>query len=85
MGGALDRGDDASPPWNAWTREGRDLMESRPKRDLLLRMMAVLGNYDYILPRREDWPVMPTAKKSFELLPYGFFDRNPALDLPARP
>jgi primary-amine oxidase len=37
------------------------------------------------VPRAEDWPVMPTAAKSFELRPYDFFDRNPAIDLPARP
>ena len=37
------------------------------------------------VPRAEDWPVMPTAAKSFELRPYDFFDRNPAIDLPAKP
>lgn len=34
------------------------------------------------IPRPEDWPVMPTAYINFQLKPAGFFDRNPALDLP---
>ena len=34
------------------------------------------------LPRPEDWPVMPVETCGFTLLPVGFFDRNPALDLP---
>lgn len=34
-------------------------------------------------PRPEDWPVMPMDYCGFKLKPYGFFDRNPALDLPA--
>ena len=34
------------------------------------------------LPRPEDWPVMPTEYCGFLLQPVGFFDRNPALDLP---
>ncbi|MGJ9385795.1 primary-amine oxidase [Salipaludibacillus sp. CF4.18] len=32
--------------------------------------------------RPEDWPVMPTAYIHFQLKPVGFFDRNPAIDLP---
>jgi len=32
--------------------------------------------------RPEDWPVMPTMKLGFHLKPEGFFDGNPALDLP---
>jgi primary-amine oxidase len=34
------------------------------------------------LTRPEDWPVMPVDKVSFWLKPFGFFDRNPALDVP---
>ncbi len=32
--------------------------------------------------RPEDWPVMPVEYTGFLCTPYGFFDRNPALDLP---
>jgi primary-amine oxidase len=32
--------------------------------------------------RPEDWPVIPVAYTGFTLHPLGFFDRNPALDLP---
>lgn len=35
------------------------------------------------VPRSEDWPVMPVVHTGFKLVPSGFFDRNPALDLPA--
>ncbi|MSR58057.1 MAG: primary-amine oxidase [Planctomycetaceae bacterium] len=34
------------------------------------------------VPRLEDWPVMPVASLGFFLKPDGFFERNPALDLP---
>jgi primary-amine oxidase len=34
------------------------------------------------LTRPEDWPVMPVDTVSFWLKPFGFFDRNPALDVP---
>ena len=33
------------------------------------------------LPRPEDWPVLSTMWHSVSLVPYGFFDRNPSLDL----
>ncbi len=32
--------------------------------------------------RPEDWPVLPTMWHSVSLVPYGFFDHNPALDVP---
>jgi len=34
------------------------------------------------VPRPEDWPVMPVASLGFTLKPDGFFEQNPALDLP---
>jgi primary-amine oxidase len=34
------------------------------------------------VPRLEDWPVMPVSRIGFMLKPVGFFDRNPALDVP---
>ena len=33
-------------------------------------------------PRPEDWPVMPTDYAKFTLKPYGFFTKNPALNVP---
>ena len=36
-------------------------------------------------PRPEDWPVMPVDYAGFKLKPQGFFDRNPALNVPAAP
>lgn len=34
------------------------------------------------IPRPEDWPVMPVMYTGFKLMPVGFFDHNPALDVP---
>ena len=34
-------------------------------------------------PRTEDWPVMPVDSTGFHLVPNGFFDRNPTLDVPS--
>lgn len=33
------------------------------------------------VPRPEDWPVMPTHRIGFKLVPRGFFNRNPAINL----
>ena len=35
------------------------------------------------VPMAEDWPVMPAKVDEIVLKPRNFFDRNPALDLPA--
>ncbi|HIK54283.1 MAG TPA: primary-amine oxidase [Synechococcales cyanobacterium M55_K2018_004] len=37
------------------------------------------------IPRTEDWPIMPVAYSGFTLKPVGFFDANPALDVPPSP
>ncbi|HEX9682501.1 MAG TPA: primary-amine oxidase [Acidimicrobiales bacterium] len=37
------------------------------------------------IARPEDWPVMPTEPVGFTLLPFGFFDRNPTLDVAPSP
>jgi primary-amine oxidase len=34
------------------------------------------------IPRPEEWPVMPVSSVGFSLKPLGFFERNPALDVP---
>ncbi|MEV8273037.1 primary-amine oxidase [Microbacterium sp. NPDC077184] len=34
------------------------------------------------VPRPEDWPIMPVDYAGFWLKPYGFFDVNPAMDVP---
>lgn len=36
------------------------------------------------VPRPEDWPVMPVEYTGFHLIPVGFFDKNPTLDLPSK-
>lgn len=37
------------------------------------------------IPRPEEWPVMPVEYAGFQLVPVGFFDANPAVDLPPPP
>jgi primary-amine oxidase len=34
------------------------------------------------LPRPEDWPVMPVEYCGVHLIPVGFFDQNPTINLP---
>ncbi|WP_123683133.1 primary-amine oxidase [Amycolatopsis thermoflava] len=57
-----------------WQREDRSLDGAE------LVLWATVGSHHF--PRPEDWPVMPVAKARLRLEPDGFFDRNPALDVP---
>jgi primary-amine oxidase len=71
-----------------------DLVNQNPGGDGLPRYQSAdrnLDGADVVLwhtfgvthfPRPEDWPVMPTDYVGFRLTPYGFFDRNPTLNVP---
>ena len=55
--------------------------EDRPIADTDLVFWYTFGHTH--LPRLEDYPVMPTAYIGFLLKPSGFFDQNPANDVPS--
>jgi primary-amine oxidase len=58
----------------AWTAADRNVDTT----DIVLWHTFGLTHF----PRPEDWPVMPVDSAGFVLKPYGFFDRNPTLDIP---
>ena len=58
----------------AWTARDRSVVDT----DIVLWHSFGVTH----VPRPEDWPVMPVESTGFALLPFGFFDRNPALDVP---
>jgi primary-amine oxidase len=58
----------------AWTKADRPIDD----RDIVV--WYTFGHHH--VPRPEDWPVMPVATIGFTLKPIGFFERNPALDVP---
>ncbi|HUV11728.1 MAG TPA: tyramine oxidase, partial [Acidimicrobiia bacterium] len=64
-------GGDGLPAWTAADRSVTDT-------DVVL--WYTFGVTHFVRP--EDWPVMPVEYTGFLLSPMGFFDRNPALDVP---
>ncbi len=66
------KGGDGLP---AWTSADRAIENT----DLVLWYTLGLRH----VVRAEDWPVLSTEWSEFELRPFDFFQRNPALDLPA--
>ena len=52
----------------------------RPLEDADVVLWYTFGAHHVVRP--EDWPVMPVTAIGFMLKPVGFFDGNPALDLP---
>jgi primary-amine oxidase len=58
----------------AWIAQGRSIENE----DIVVWYSFGLHH----LPRPEDWPVMPVHHIGFMLKPFGFFDENPALDVP---
>jgi primary-amine oxidase len=61
----------------AWTQANRSLENTN------VVLWYTVGVHH--VPRPEDWPVMPVTYYGFTLKPVGFFDRNPALDVPPPP
>jgi primary-amine oxidase len=57
-----------------WTQADRSIEQTN------LVVWYTMGAHH--VPRLEDWPVMPVNRIGFMLKPVGFFDRNPALDVP---
>jgi primary-amine oxidase len=64
-------GGDGLPAWTA---------ADRPVADTDVVLWYTFGVTHLVRP--EDWPVMPVERTGFSLVPFGFFDRNPALDVP---
>ncbi|KAG0494981.1 hypothetical protein HPP92_005975 [Vanilla planifolia] len=57
-----------------WVKKNRSLEET----DIVLWYVFGVTH----IPRLEDWPVMPVDRLGFMLLPHGFFNCSPAVDVP---
>ncbi|XP_031480060.1 diamine oxidase [copper-containing] 1, peroxisomal isoform X1 [Nymphaea colorata] len=60
-----------------WVQQNRPLEET----DIVLWYVFGITH----IPRLEDWPVMPVDRLGFMLLPHGFFNCSPAVDVPPSP
>jgi primary-amine oxidase len=61
----------------AWTKKNRSIMDT----DIVA--WYTVGFHH--APRAEDWPQMPIMWHEFQIRPYDFFPKNPAMDLPLKP
>ena len=66
-----------SPPGEGLPRYAA---QNRPVVDRPITVWHTFGHHH--VPRPEDYPVQPVVHCGFTLQPFGFFDRNPTLDLP---
>lgn len=66
---------DGSDGVQVWAQRNRDIENA----DIVA--WPVFGLHH--LPRLEDYPVQPVITTGFKLMPSGFFDRNPGLNIPA--
>jgi primary-amine oxidase len=57
-----------------WTAANRDIEDT----DIVLWYTTGFHH----VARPEDWPILPLELHGFNLVPAGFFERNPAIDLP---
>ncbi|KAG6759026.1 hypothetical protein POTOM_035490 [Populus tomentosa] len=57
-----------------WVKQNRSLEET----DVVLWYVFGVTH----IPRLEDWPVMPVERIGFMLMPHGFFNSSPAVDVP---
>ncbi|XP_039018117.1 copper methylamine oxidase-like isoform X2 [Hibiscus syriacus] len=57
-----------------WVKQNRSLEEA----DIVLWYVFGITH----VPRLEDWPVMPVEHIGFMLMPHGFFNCSPAIDVP---
>ncbi len=60
-----------------WTKKNRPIMNT----DIVA--WYTVGFHH--TPRPEDWPQMPLMWHEFQIRPFGFFGKNPTMDLPLKP
>ncbi len=65
-------GDEGLPAW---------VQANRPLENTDVVLWYTFGQHHVVRP--EDWPVMPTSYIGFMLKPVGFFESNPAIDVPS--